>query len=120
MTKALRKAFVDRSRLENQYYKDRSDESLRAYKKQQNFCSRLYKRERKLYFPNLDPKKIADSRKFWKSVKPFLSDRGVGKTDIILIEGDEIIQEDSEVAKVLSDSVSSARSLDVEIPSEYL
>ena len=50
MTKALRKAFADRSRLENKYYKNRSVENLRAYKKQKNFCSRLYKRERKKYY----------------------------------------------------------------------
>ena len=64
MTKALRKAFADRSRLENKYYKNRSVESLRAYKKQNNFCSRLYKRERKKYYTNLDPKKITDSKNF--------------------------------------------------------
>ena len=121
MTKALRKAFADRSRLENKYYRNRSVESLRAYKKQNNFCSRFYKRERKKYYTNLDPKKITDSRKFWKTVKPFLSDKGASKTDIILIEGDEIIQEDSEVAKVFSDFFSnSVKSLDVEISSEYL
>ena len=74
VTKALRKAFADRSRLENKYYKNRSVESLRAYKKQNNFCSRLYKRGRKKYYTNLHPKKITDSRKFWKRVKPFLSD----------------------------------------------
>ena len=38
-----------------------------------------------------------------------------------MIEGDEIIQEDSEVAKVFSDFFNnSVKSLDVEIPSEYL
>ena len=121
MSKAPKKAFADRSRLENQYYKNRSDERLRAYKKQKNVCNRLYRKERKLYYTNLNPKEITDSRKFWKTVKHFLSDRGAGKTGIILVEGDEIIQGDSEVAKVLSDFFSSAvKSLDVEIPSEYL
>ena len=72
-------------------YKNRSVESLMAYKKQNNFCSRLYKKEHKKYYTNLDPKKITDSREFWKTVKPVLSDQGASKTDIILIEGDEII-----------------------------
>ena len=121
MTKTLRKAIATRSRLENRFYKDRSDESYMAYKKQKNFCSRLYKKERKKYYTNLDIKKVADSRKFWKTVKPFLSDKGISKTSIILIEGDEIIQEDIEVAKVLSNFFSNAvKDLDVQIPSEYL
>ena len=87
MTKTLRKAIATRSRLENRFYKDRSDVSGKAYKKQKNFCSRLYKKERKKYYTNLDKKKVADSRKFWKTVKPFLSDKGISKTNIILIEG---------------------------------
>ena len=43
MTKQLRKAIANRSRLEIQYYKYKTKESLRAYKKQNNFCSRLQK-----------------------------------------------------------------------------
>ena len=54
-------------------------------------------------FTNLDIKKITDSNKFWKTVKPFFSDKGTSKHDIILIEGNEIIQEDAEVAKILVD-----------------
>ena len=56
MTKTLRKAIATRSRLENRFYKDRSDVSCKAYKKQKNFCSRLYKKERKKYYTNLDKK----------------------------------------------------------------
>ena len=60
MTKILRKGIANRSRLENRYYRDKSDESLRAYKKQKNFCSRLYKKERKKYYTNLDLTNITD------------------------------------------------------------
>ena len=120
MTKTLRKAIADRSRLENRYYKYKSGENLRAYKKQNNFCSRLYKRERKKYYTNLDIRKMTDSKKFWKTVKPFFPDKGTSKHDIILIEGKEIIQEDAEVAKILVDFFSNAvESLDLSIPSEH-
>ena len=121
MTKTLRKAIATRSRLENRFYKDRSDVSCKAYQKQKNFCSRLYKKECKKYYTKLDKKKVADSRKFWKTGKPFLSDKGISKTNIILIKGGEIIQEDIEVAKVFSIFFSNAvKDLDVHIPSEYL
>ena len=119
MTRALRKAIANRSRLENQYYKYKTYESLRVYKKQKNFCSRLYKKERKKYYTNLDIKKITDSKKFWKTTKPFFSDKGIGKTNIILIEEDNIVQEDHEVAKILNDHFSNAvRALNIDIPSE--
>ena len=78
MTKTLWKAISNRSRLENQFYKRKSKESLQAYKKQKNFCSRLYKKERKRYYNNLDLKKVSDSKIFWKTIKPFFSDKGLG------------------------------------------
>ena len=119
MTRNLGKAIANRARLENQYYKYKTTGSLRAYKKHKTFCSRLYKKERKRYY-NLDVKKITDSRNFWKNTKPFFSDKGVGKTEITLVEGDEIAQDDSEVANILGDFFSNlVRGLNIEIPSEY-
>ena len=47
MTKALRKAIMERSELENKHVKNKTNENLKSYKKQRNFCSKLYKKERK-------------------------------------------------------------------------
>ena len=121
MTKALKKAIADRSRLENRYYKCKSDASLRAYKKQKNVCSKLYKKERKKYYTNLDLKKITDSNKFWKTTKPFFSDKGTNENNIALIEGEEIFQEDYEVAKILGEFFNNAvQSLNVGIPTQHI
>ena len=102
MTKTLRKAIANRSRLENQFYKLKTETSKRAYRKQKNYCSKLYKKERRKFYENLDIEKITDNKKFWKTMKPFFSDKGAGKTDIILIEGEKIIQADSEIADVMN------------------
>ena len=121
MTKTLRKAIADRSRLENRYYKSKTGESLRAYKKQKNFCSKLYKKERKKYYTNLDINKITDCKKFWKTAKPFFSDKGVDDKNIALIEGDEIYKDDHEVAKIFGEFFKNAvKSLNVGIPNEYI
>ena len=71
MTKALRKAIATRSRLENRYYRDKTDVSNRAYKKQKNYCSKLYKKERKKYYANLDVNNITDNKRFWATMRPF-------------------------------------------------
>ena len=47
LSKVLRKAMMRRSYLEKVYFKNRTEKSLRAFKKQKNFCSRLYKKEKK-------------------------------------------------------------------------
>ena len=60
VSKALRKAIMKRSYLEKLYFKNRTENSLKTYKKQKNYCSRLYKKERKELFSNLNPSFVKD------------------------------------------------------------
>ena len=60
VSKALRKAIMKRSYLEKLYFKNRTENSLKTYKKQKNYCSRLYKKERKELFNNLNPSFVKD------------------------------------------------------------
>ena len=101
MTKALRKAIMKRSELESKYVKNRTNENLKSYKKQRNFCSKLYKKERKKYYERLDLNNVTDNKKLWKTVKPFLSDK-VTFPQIALVENDEIISDESKVANSFS------------------
>ena len=43
--------------------------------KQRNFSVSLLRKVRKEYFANLNEKNITDNRKFWQTVKPFLSQK---------------------------------------------
>ena len=61
ITKTLRKAIMKRSYLEKVYFKKKTPDSLIKFKKQKNYCSRLYKRERKKYF-----ERISDNKSFGK------------------------------------------------------
>ena len=99
VTKQLRKAIMHRSYLENKNYQYRTPEYGRAYKRQNNYCNRLYKRERKIYYSNLNLKNITDNKKFWNTVKPLFSDKGGGKDNIVLVNGNKIISNDLEVAQ---------------------
>ena len=63
---------MKRSQLKTMYFKTNTAESLRSYKKQKNFCSKLYKKERKKYYNSLKLNKVTDNKTFWKTVRPFL------------------------------------------------
>ena len=103
MTKHLRKAIMTRSRFENKYLKSRSLTVRDIFKKQKNYCNRLYKKERKNYYNNIDIKVITDTKKFWGTIKPFLTDKGMSKNRISLIEGNKkIIVDDTEVAEIFN------------------
>ena len=45
---------------------------------------------------------IMDNKKFWKTMKPFLSSKTAFSQKISLKEGDKIISDDTEVANVLN------------------
>ena len=102
MTKTLRKAIMRRSNLANKFLKTGSPESNIAYKKQRNYCSRLYKKERKKFYYNLDTKDINDNKKFWGTIEPFLSDKGLFSNKITLIESETILADNDKVAETLN------------------
>ena len=120
MTKNLRKAIMTRSRLENKYLKTNSLVDKNLFKKHKNYCNRLYKSERKKFY-NIKLNSITDNKKFWGTMKPFLTDKGVSKNNISLIEGAKIITEDSDVAETLNNYFDEAvLHLGINEPSEHL
>ena len=78
------------------------------YKKQKNYCSKLYKKERKRYYNNMNLTNLHDNKRFWRSVKPFLSDKGSYISKINLKKKDEIISDDSTLTETFSKYFESA------------
>ena len=111
MTKVLRKAIMRRSSLKSIYLKNKTDQSLREFKKHKNYTRRLAKRERTKYFANLDLNQYTDNIKFWNTVKPMFSSSSHGSSKITLVEKGKIITDDKELADTFSgffvDAVSS-------------
>ena len=121
MTKKLRKAISNRSRLENKYQRLRTTESQNAYRKQRNYCSRLYKREQKIFYEKLDINSYTDTRKFWELKKPFFSDKGMANSKITLIENDWIISDCQEIAETFNTFFKNAvMNLKIPSPTEHL
>ena len=72
ITKTLRKAIMRRSQLETKYLKSKTQTDFKLYKKYKNFCR---KRGRRKYYESLDMKNVLHSKKFWKTMTPFLPDK---------------------------------------------
>ena len=102
MTRALRKAIMLRSRLRNKHNKSRTAENWNNYRKQRNRCVKLFRQAKKDYYGKLDINLVTDNRKFWKTVKPALSDKCQSNNKIVLVEDDEIISDDIEVAEIFN------------------
>ena len=89
VNKDLRKAIMTRSRLLNRFRQDRTMSSHVAYKKQRNICVKLLRKNKKYFFNNLDVKCVTDNKKFWKTVKPCLTDKALKGQIIKLIESEK-------------------------------
>ena len=92
-----------RSRLRNKYYKDKTDASALAYKKQRNKCVSLLRKAKKTYFGNLNPSVICDNKMFWKIVKPLFSEQAVSTNSITLIENNIIIYDDTTITEIFNE-----------------
>ena len=99
MSKSLKKAIMRRSQLESKFYRTKDENDKRIYKKQNNYVSRLYKRERAKFFSKLDLKSFMDNNKFWKTVKPFFSDKGSFGQKITLVDGKDIVSDENQIAE---------------------
>ena len=102
MTKQLSKAIMNRSRLKNRFLKCPNEENEIKYKKQRNYVVGLVKKEKKKYFSNLNLGKITDNKKFWKTVKPFFSEKSAMNKKIVLVEDNNITSDDKEVAVIMN------------------
>ena len=107
MTKQLRKAIMHRSRLKNVFNKSRTPKTWDSYKKQRNFCVNLSRKTKKEYFENISVKDINDNKKFWKTIKPFFSNKGLNTIKLMIIEKNNLISEESILANMMNQYFSS-------------
>ena len=63
-----------RCRLRNCFLKSRTEQNRKLFCKQRNKCVSLLRKSKKDYFENLNEKNITDNKRFWKTVKPVLSE----------------------------------------------
>ena len=102
MSKALRKAIMVRSKLKNKYKKSRTGENWNSYKKQRNFRVNLLRKTKKEYFSDLNVKNITDNKAFWKTIKPYSSNKGLNSSSLILSEKNKIVTNDQDIASIMN------------------
>ena len=102
VTKDLSKVIMKRSKLRNNYLKNKTDASRMLYKKQRNYCVSLLRKSKTNYYANLDEKKVSDNKLIWTVIKPSLSGKSCDKEQINLVEKGEILKTDLEKVEVLN------------------
>ena len=71
-------------------------------------------RKEKEYFANLNEKGIIDNKRFWQTVKPFLSEKLKSRENITLVEKEELVSSESDVAQLFNQFFSNlVKNLDI-------
>ena len=103
INKKINKEIMKRSRLRNKFLNTKSDIDRKAYNKQRNLCVSLIRSEKKNFFSNNNTSEITDNKTFWKTVKPFFTDKIKTKSKITLIGKNIVSQEGQE--KIVSEKI---------------
>ena len=75
MTKELRAAIVQMSKLRQKFLKERTNDSKHLYNRQRNLCVSLLRKTKRDYFKQLNNKVISDNKKFWQTISPLFLEK---------------------------------------------
>ena len=99
MTKELSKEIMEKSRLR---MAKSTVENCLLYTQQRNKCVALLRNTKKNYYENIVEKEVTDNKKFWRTIKPYLSDKSVKSEKIHLNENGNVMRRESKTAEVLN------------------
>ena len=98
MNKKLSKEIMKRYRLRNKFLNIRSDLDRKSHNKQRNYVGK----EKKQFYSNLNTNILTEYRTFWKTVKPFLTEKTNKTSRITLIDKGRVISQDHLIAKTFN------------------
>ena len=70
---------------------------------QRNKCTRLIRDTKRKFYATLNLKNLKDQRKFWKTVRPIFNNKVIIDRVTSLVESDDIVTENKEIAEVMND-----------------
>ena len=102
INKEIQRGVMVRSKLRKNFLESRSESDKKAYIKQRNKCVNLLRKTKKAYYSILNVKDVVDNKKFWKTIKSFLFDKSNNFENIFLIENDNLLTDDFEIAETFN------------------
>ena len=64
---------------------------------------KLLRKTKQDYFINIDIKSVSDTKKFWKTIKPYFSNKGLNSNNIFLSEKGRLIKDPVAIAATMND-----------------
>ena len=61
---------------------------------------RLLRKTKKDYFQNLNIQDLFDSRNFWKTIKPYFTDKGLNSNKLLLKKKGSLVSNEKQLASI--------------------
>ena len=71
--------------------------------KNKNFGVKPLRKTKQDYFNNIDIKSVSDTKKFWKTIKPYFSNKGLNSNKIFLSEKGRLMKDLVAIATTMND-----------------
>ena len=98
----LKKVMYQKRMAQNRFWKYRGNSrNWEEYRKKRNEFVKINRASRQNYFR--ENCKEGNSKTFWKTVRPYISNKGVQSNDFMLKEGDDIITDAKTIASVFNE-----------------
>ena len=95
----IRKEIMGTSKLGSKFNRSRNHENWCNFKFQRNYYVNLLRKTKKR---NLSVKNVMENQTFWKTIKPYFSDKAPNSRRISLLENDSILTDGKDIAKTMN------------------
>ena len=102
MTKELRAAIMQKSKLRHKFLKERTSDPKHLYNRQKNLRVSLLRKTKRDYFKQLNNKVIPDNKKFWQTIAPLFLEKAFRKETIILKGSNRKITNNHELSETFN------------------
>ena len=72
------------------------------YSKQRNICVALLRKTKRKYYKDLRLSDVNDNKKFWKTIKSLFGNKIKCKSQVALVEGNDLVTDDKVLAKTFN------------------
>ena len=94
---------MKRSRLKNIATRSQTPEDWEIYRRQRNLVVNINRKAKKTLFDSVNINSSQGSKAFWKTCKPFFSNKGnTVEERILLVEEETIVSNDEELATIFN------------------
>ena len=103
MNNKLRKAINVKNMLKRKYDKIKIADNWQKYRNQRNLVQKLRKQSARNYIKDKCTREKQNSKEFWQTVKPLISNKCKNNDNIVLMEDNNIVNNPQSVCNILND-----------------